>query len=154
MLYLLSSPARETDQRSMADQITCPSCHFEFEISEVLASQLRDELRREYDAERRQLEHEFAGRQEDLRERTLALEAEKASLEQKIEARVSAERGRLEKVAGERARSEVAVELRDRQSQLEDLQARLLQAQKAELEVRQQARDIEQRRQELELSVA
>src|SRR5262245_4838587 len=99
-----SSSIRETDQRSMADQITCPSCHFEFEISEVLASQLRDELRREYDAERRQLEHEFAGRQEDLRERTLALEAAQAALEQQIAERLAAERGRLEKDAAERAR--------------------------------------------------
>lgn len=35
----------------MSDTIICPKCKFEIEVTEVLSSQLREQLRKEYDAD-------------------------------------------------------------------------------------------------------
>jgi hypothetical protein len=50
----------------MANQIRCPHCRAEFEVTEAVAEQLRDQLRREIGAEAQHRESAVAQREQAL----------------------------------------------------------------------------------------
>jgi hypothetical protein len=107
------------------DTITCPSCGIQIPLSSALTHQLRD-----------QVEHEFA---KQLQERERQFAAEKEA---------------LAKHALEKAQAQLALELKDLRESLAEKQKHLDQAQQAELELRKEKRDLEDKRATLELDTA
>lgn len=138
----------------MPDTITCPNCKYEFEVTEALSSQLRQQLRKDFDAEHRLKDQEFAAKTEELRKREQAVEASKQSLETEVQSRLTKERARLEKEASTKAREAVALELKEKESELSEAKSKLDAAQKAELDLRKRARELEEQKRELDLTVA
>lgn len=138
----------------MPDTIICPNCKYEIEVTEVLSSQLRDQLRKEYEAELRRKEQDFAAKAEEIRQRELALQKSRESLEVELQTRLSQERARVAQEALLKAREAVALELSERDAALSEAKAKLQQAQQAELELRKRARELEEQKRELDLTVA
>jgi len=138
----------------MADTIICPKCKYEIEVTEVLSSQLRDQIRKEYEADLRKKEQEFQAKAEDLRRREQAIEASKQTIDAEVQARLAKERVRVDQDALAKAREAVALDLKDRDSQLADAKTRLQQAQQAELDLRTKTRELEEQKREFELTLA
>ncbi len=138
----------------MADTIICPKCKYEIEVTEALSLQLREQLRKEYEAERRRQEQEFAAKSEELRRREQELKASREAMDAEVQARLVRERARLAEEALAKAREAVALEITERDAALSEAKARLQQAQQAELDLRKRARELEDQKRELDLAVA
>ena len=139
---------------AMSDKITCPKCKYEIEVAEALSTQLKEQLRKEFDADLRQKEDEFATKTAELRKREELVEASKKAIDSEVQGRLAKERARLDQEAMAKAKETVALELRDKEAELTDAKAKLQQAQQAELDLRKRARELEDQKRELDLTVA
>lgn len=137
----------------MSQSIVCPNCSFEIEVSDALSAQLREQLRKEFDAEARRKEIALAKQEEVLREGQKALEESRRTLENEVSERVSQERERLLQEAKAQAKESVTLDLQELQAQLANTKQQLSQAQQAELQLRMDRRKLEEEKQALELTV-
>ncbi len=138
----------------MPDTIICPKCKYEIEVTEVLSSQLREQLSKEYEAEGRRKDQEFTAKAVDLQKREAALEAAKQSIDGEVQSRLTKERLRLDKEAAAKAREDVALEMQEKDTELSNTKRKLQEAQKAELDLRKRATDLEDQKRELDLTIA
>ncbi len=138
----------------MNGSIKCPSCGHAFEITDAIASDLRESVRREFDdrinAERARL----AQQQKELESARILLAHEKSDIETQIKRQLDAERQTLIDAESKRAQLSVQTTLEELKSQLNDERARRETAQKNELTLRQQQAEVENAKKELELTLA
>src|ERR1051325_9605306 len=102
-------------------KITCPNCHYEIEVTEVLSSQLRDEIRREFDAEQRKKESQLVARETAVQQQLEELKRAKEGIDQQVAEKLEKERQQLSDAALKKAKDEVALELQDSQQQVADI---------------------------------
>lgn len=133
----------------MSSAITCPSCSFRFEITEVMSAQLAEQIRAELEAELGPERQRLARQSEELLKRQAALEQSRQGLDDEILKRMAVERERLNAEARRKAAEDVAVELRDRDEQLKEAAGKLKHAQERELVWRKRERELDQAQEEL-----
>ena len=137
-----------------SNNIVCPHCQFEIEVTEVLAAQLRSEIRKEFEAEQRKKESQLAQRETALQVQFAELQLAKATIEQQVAEKLEKERAQLSDAALTKAKEQVAVELRDSQQQLAEVRTKLKTAEQAELDLRAERRQLQEQKEALELNVA
>jgi len=137
----------------MSDAIICPNCNTEIEISEALSSQLGEKLRKKFQAEKERREKQFAQRLAELEKREEAIKSSEETLERQVQARLATQRQTLQQDAEKKAREESALELRDKEAQLQHVKTKLQESQEKELKLRKKAREIDEERQEFELTL-
>ncbi len=137
-----------------ANTIICPHCKREIPLTEAVAHQVRRQLQADFDAQRVAQKKAFAERETQLREIQKQLDAGRKALAEEVERRLAEERQRLLADARLQAESKLAVELQDLRAKLTEQTSKLAEAQKTELDLRKQRRDLEERQKALELEVA
>jgi hypothetical protein len=137
----------------MAETLRCPKCNFEMEVSTILAAQLRETVRLEFQTEAAQIAQALSEREQALQLDEQALHHSKQSLEDEVRKRLDHERTQLLEKANKSAKEMVALEVQDLTQQLHEASAKLHEAQLAELQLRKDRRDLEARTQELDLTV-
>jgi hypothetical protein len=138
----------------MQDIIRCPSCDCEITLSETLTAQIRQQLRRDLDAEYRRKESDLAKRLEDIRRFEKTLEQARDGIEKDVAGRVEQERARLAFEAKSAAREFVAAEFDDLQAQLSAAKTQLTDVRKTELQLRKERLQLEDEKRSLELTVS
>lgn len=109
----------------MTDVVTCPHCQENFELSQAVAGQLREQLRGEMAKD----------------------------LEVELHKRLSQEAKKLEEAAAKKAKDELAVELEDMKARAEESTKKLADFQAKELELRKEKRALEEQKQAMELEL-
>jgi hypothetical protein len=137
----------------MSDTIHCPQCQYAIEVTEVLSAQLRSQMQKEFEADMRRHELAIAEREKGVAKAKDEIEKAKQGIAEQVTAQLAKERKQLTDAALEKAREQVNVELRDKELQLGEVQAKLKSAQEAELVLRKERRELEEAKQALELSV-
>lgn len=137
----------------MSDKITCPNCQTQIEISEALSSQLKAELRGQFEQEKKLHADELAKHEDSLQARERELAASQKTLDQQVEMRLASEREALLAHASAKAKEDVALELKDRTDELATLKGKLQDAQAAELELRKKTRELDEQKREMELTI-
>jgi hypothetical protein len=135
----------------MANTITCPKCKTEIEITEVLSAQARSEVQAELEAQFAPQRQELEAQAKALGEQQAALKQDREKLDEELQTKLAKERKKLEASAQTKAREDLAVELQDRDRQLQEAQEKLKDAQKYELELRKRERDLAEKQEQLEL---
>lgn len=138
----------------MSDVISCPECGTEIEITEALSTQLGEKLRKEFEAKERERDKQFAQREAELKGLEESVGKQRESLDQELAARLAAEREKLRAEEAAKAKEQIAIELRDKESELSSAREKLQLAQQSELELRKKARELEEAKQELDLTLA
>lgn len=138
----------------MSENITCPNCQTAIEISEALSSQLKADLRRQFEQEKKAHADELAKREDSLEARERELVSSQKTLDQQVESRLAAERAVLLAQASAKAKDDVALELKDKSDELAGIKEKLQSAQASELELRKKARELDEQKRELELTVS
>jgi len=138
----------------MTDTITCPNCGAAIDVSETLTSQLREHLRDDFEKEAKRKDAALQKRLEELREQANELATARRSLEEEVAARVAQAETRLHEEARTKAKEAIDLEIRDLQGQLSDAKVKITAAQQAELQLRKERRALEDKQQELELTVS
>jgi hypothetical protein len=134
--------------------INCPHCGGEIALDEALSQRIRQELRRESEAELartrealRQAGIEVAAQKKRLDEEKKALEAETAR-------RVAEERSKLKTEVQKDLEEKAALEMGALRDQLADREKRLAAFRETELALRREKRDLEEAKQGLEVEIA
>ncbi len=124
----------------MPDQIiTCPKCGTKIPLTEAFTHEIEEKLRLQHDAALKRNREEF--------ERTLT-EKEKEFREM-----LGMERSKIQDEADRRAQESLAVEIKDKDRQLEEQKNQLAAARQHELELRKRQREIEEREQNVRLEL-
>jgi hypothetical protein len=126
--------------------IICPYCHKEIPLTEALSHQIKEELRKEFDAEVKKKEQDLAQKEQGL------IKKEK-ELEEEYVRKLKVEKAKLEEESKQKAKESVALELKDLNEQLKEKDQKLLESQKAELEFRKQRRELEEKQKSIELEM-
>jgi len=140
--------------------ITCPSCHVEFPLTETLAQPFIAAERAKIQREVQERASALNKHEQDLSQRRKALEDLKRELDVRqgeidaaVEQKLRAERDVLAKAAEKKAADAYANRLLAVEQELADKQAKLAEAENAELALRKERRILEEEKQRLELEV-
>jgi hypothetical protein len=138
----------------MTETIVCPKCQFEIEVTEVLATQLRAKMQAEFADALRAKEGEFSARETKLAEQQKRLLQQKEGIDEEVKSRLEKQREALCKELMQKAKEDVAVDLKSTQSELTEIRGKLAQAQTQQLDLLKQKRELEGQKAALELDVA
>jgi len=119
--------------------ITCPKCGAEIELTKVLFEEIEASIKKHYADELKKVK---ADAERQLREK-----------DSELESILSVERKKIEEKAKKAAAESLKVELTDLQEQLKEKKEKLEEAQKLELELRKQQRELKDREHQLELEL-
>lgn len=140
--------------------VVCPRCKLEFPLSETLAQPIIAAERAKIQRESQERASELQKHEEDLSARQLALDnlkrqldARQAEINAAVERKLQAERDVLAKAADKKAADAYAHRLLAAEQELAEKQAKLAEAEAAELELRKERRTLEEEKQKLELEV-
>lgn len=135
-------------------QLTCPNCHGEIELTELMRSHVTAELRREMELNLAPQRSELNSARVQLAKDRELLEAARASISTEVDAQVAAQTKILEAKARKAASEALSVELHDRDARLRELQSQLAMARDAELQLRKRERELQNQKEQLEIQVA
>jgi hypothetical protein len=140
--------------------ITCPSCNVEFPLTETLAQPLIATERAKIQRETQERASALNKHEQDLSQRRKALEdlerelhVRQGEIDADVEQKLRAERDVLAKAAEKKAADAYADRLSAVEQELADKQARLAEAENAELALRKERRTLEEEKQRLELEI-
>lgn len=133
--------------------IRCPYCHKEIPLTEAISHRIREQVEKEFEGEAQKKELEFSRKEQALLLREQEIEKSRQSLEDQLLQRMGAERERIEKEARQKAAEDAGAELQDLREQIAEQARKIGEAQRMELELRKQRRELEESRKALELEM-
>ena len=138
----------------MTEQVVvCPNCRYEIKLTEAISAPIVERLRKQFEADARKKGEELARREQALTEKTAEIEKAKETIDAQVAERLKAERRRVAKEEARKASEALATEMTDLRQQLDDKASKLDEAQKNELELRKQRRDLEERQKQMQLEI-
>jgi hypothetical protein len=140
--------------------VICPQCGTEIKLTESLAAPLLESVRQQYEQRLTQKDADIAKREQLLQQREATLQKSKDTLDEQIAQKVQQER---EKIAAEEAKKaklalggdldQKVKEIGELQDILKQRDAKLAEAQKAQVEVIKKERELDDAKRELELTI-
>ncbi|MGB3043773.1 MAG: DUF2130 domain-containing protein [Xanthobacteraceae bacterium] len=141
-------------------QIVCPKCRTTIRLTDSLAAPLLAKTRKQFEQRLAQQELGFAKRETELRKQKDELAKARKAIDDAVAKKLASARTTIAKAEAQNARRALAGDLAQRDRQLTELQqhldanaAKLADAQKAQAAVLRKARELDDARRELELSV-
>lgn len=144
--------------------ITCPKCKSEIRLTESLAAPIIEATRLQFEEKIARQDAEIVAREESIRAKEKQLQDEKRAVEDKIaeqvasqltteRARIAAEEARKAKLANTAEIEAKARELADLQNLVKDRDEKLASARKEQAELVKKQRELDDAKQQLELTV-
>jgi len=144
--------------------IVCPSCKTEIKLTESLAAPLLAATRKQFEQQLAQKDSDIATREQAMRDKEKQLAEDKRRLDDQVAdqvaAQLKAERARIIAEESKKAKLASAAELDNKARELIDLHevlkardAKLAEAQKAQVELIKKQRELDDAKRELELTV-
>ncbi len=141
-------------------QIVCPKCRTAIRLTDSLAAPLLAKTRKQFEQRLAQQEAGFAKRETELRKQKEELAKARKAIDDAVAKKLASARTAIAKTEAQKARRALANDLDQRDRQLTELQqhldanaAKLADAQKAQAAVLRKARELDDAKRELELSV-
>ena len=140
--------------------VFCPQCKIEIKLTESLTGPFLESVRRDYERRLADKDQEITGREKSLTERAQALEKARQTFDQQIAQKLQQERGRIAAEEGRKAKLLADADLEQKVKEINELQtilqqnnAKLAEAQKAQADVLRKQRELEDARRELDLTI-
>ena len=140
--------------------IICPNCKTEIKLTESLAAPLIESTRRDYEKRLALKDTDIARKEASLREREEAVAKAKQAIDDQVAEKLVVERTRIASEESKKAKlalqsdiDQKARELAELQEVLNQRDAKLAEAQKAQADLIRQKRELDDARRELELTV-
>lgn len=141
-------------------QIVCPKCRTPIRLTDSLAAPLLAKTRKQFEQRLAQQEAGFAKRETELRKQKEELAKARKAIDEAVAKKLASARTAIARTEAQKARRALAGDLAQRDRQLADLQqhldanaSKLAAAQKAQAAVLRKARELDDAKRELELSV-
>jgi len=140
--------------------ITCPKCNTEVKLNESLAAPLIEATRREFERQLAQKDKDITNREASLCEREKEITKEKESIDNQVNEKLKQERAKIVAEEAKKAKLYIGTELEQKAKEITDLQeilnqreAKLAEAQKAQTELVRKQRELDDAKRELDLTV-
>ncbi|MCP9469653.1 MAG: DUF2130 domain-containing protein [Nitrospira sp.] len=140
--------------------IICPNCKTEIKLTESLAAPLIESIRRGYEQRLAQKDADVAKREALLREREEAVAKAQQAIDDQVAEKLRQERSTIAAEEAKKAKLALQTDLDQKTRELADLQdiikqrdAKLAEAQKAQVELLKKQRELEDAKRELDLTV-
>ncbi|MFH0351641.1 MAG: DUF2130 domain-containing protein [Chromatiales bacterium] len=140
--------------------ITCPNCKTEIKLTESLAAPLIDATRRDYEQRLAKKDVDIANRETSLREREEAVAKAKEMIDDQVAEKLLRERAKIAADEAKKAKIALAADLDQKTKEITELQeilnqreAKLAEAQKAQAELIRKQRELDDAKRELDLTV-
>ncbi|MDF0672987.1 MAG: DUF2130 domain-containing protein [Nitrospira sp.] len=140
--------------------IICPNCKTEIKLTESLAAPLIESTRREYQKQLAQKDADVAKRDVALREREEALSQAQLAFDDQVAEKLKYERSKIAIEEAKKAKLALQTDLDQKDKELADLnslmqerEAKLAEAQKAQADLLRKQRELDDAKRELELTV-
>jgi hypothetical protein len=140
--------------------IICPNCRTEIKLTESLAAPLIESTRRDYEKRLALKDSDIAKKEEVLREREEAVTKAKQAIDDQVAEKLVVERTRIASEESKKAKLALQTDIDQKARELAELQevlnqrdAKLAEAQKAQADLIRQKRELDDARRELELTV-
>jgi len=138
----------------------CPNCNHEIRLTESLAAPLIEETRRRFQEQLANKDAEVLRKIEALRQEREQLAKAREQIEDQITRRLAAERDQIVVAEAKKAREAAAAELQSKVAEAEELRriletnnAKLAEAQQAQVELMRKERALDEAKRELDLTV-
>ncbi len=137
--------------------LKCPHCNHELDIDKVLFAQIEGQLQTEYVAKQKKLEDELAQKNEAVIKQQKELEQKQKDFDtqiaEKVASQLSEEKKKLLEIAKKEALTELELQIKDKDNQAEEYKKKLADAQKNELELMKQKRELEEKQRSIDLEL-
>src|SRR5256885_5121371 len=140
--------------------IICPQCKTEIKLTESLAAPLLESVRRDYEQRLSQKDADMTKREQAITERAQSLEKAKATLDQQVAQKLQQERFRIAAEEQQKAKLTLGNDLDQKVKEINNLQdilkqrdTKLAEAQKTQAELIRKQRELDDAKQELELTI-
>lgn len=140
--------------------ITCPNCKTEIKLTESLAAPLIAATRRDYEQRLAKKDVDIANRETSLREREEAVAKAKETIDDQVAEKLLQERAKIATDEAKKAKIALAADLDQKTKEITELQeilnqreAKLAEAQKAQAELIRKQRELDDAKRELDLTV-
>lgn len=140
--------------------IICPHCKTEIKLTESLAAPLVETIRRDYEKRLATKDTEIAKREGVIREREQAVTKAREDMAEQIAQKVQEEKARISAEEAKKARLALGADLEQKSKELGELEeilkqrdAKLAEAQKAQVELIRKERELDDAKREMELTV-
>lgn len=140
--------------------VVCPQCRTEIKLTESLAAPLLESVRRDYERRLAQKDSDMANREQNLAERAQSLEKAKQSLDQQVAQKLQQERARIAAEEAHKAKLALGNDLDQKTKEISSLQdilkqnnAKLAEAQQAQVELIRKQRELDDAKRELDLTI-
>lgn len=138
----------------MSDQtIICPYCNKEIPLTETLSHQIRESLRKEFEAKTKTREAGLLEREKKIDEQLKQVESAQSRIAQEVADQLKAEKTKIRQSVKTEVESAKRAELKDLQDQIASKDQELKATQDNELKLRKRVREIENREKSVELEV-
>lgn len=138
----------------MTDQtIICPECKAKIPLTETLSEQIKQQLKVDFERQNLERERQMVEKLKELETDRKNFEENKKDLDKIVKEKLEAEKVKLWEIAQQKAKEKLGVEIKDLQTQNEEKDKKIAEAQKFELESRRKIREIEDREKNFELEL-
>ena len=134
--------------------IKCPSCSFEFELSNVLSEQIRDDMKMELQEELNKEKKLLLEKQKTISDLEEALKAKEKDIDAQIAEQLKVKEAQLKRTIEDSLQKNMDVELQDLKNQIGEKDERIKRAQEQELELRRKSRELEDKQKTYEIEMA
>ena len=134
-------------------KINCPNCGYEFEISDVLAGQIRDQLKAELQQEVLERETALQKKLDAFKEEQDSLKQQRARLDDEVEKQLAEKLAAAEAKAAKKAEGKYCDQLKELEESLAERNESLKAFKQQEAELRKKQRELEQAKEDMELEV-
>src|SRR5262245_21975606 len=135
----------------MSETIICPKCGCD--VTEVLTSQLKTQIRQDVALEWRDREAELSQQRDMLESHRADLAKERAGLDDELRQRLAAAAKKLKARAFRKERERLSTEIVEMRADLTNTRAKLKQSKAAELKLRNESQKLQEEREDFELTV-
>jgi hypothetical protein len=140
--------------------ITCPNCKTELKLTESLAAPLLAATRSHYEQRLAQKDVEISAREAAIRQQQATIAKEKEAIDEKIAAKLVAERQKIAAEEARKARLILATDLDEKAKEVAELKevlrqrdAKLAEAQQAQAESMRKQREIDDAKREMDVTI-
>jgi len=140
--------------------ITCPNCRHDIKLTESLAKPLIEATRAEFEKKIAAKDADFAERERAIKDHEAALAKQKEAMAEQVAAQVKAGREKIAAEEAQKAKLSVGMDLEQKAKELAEVRAvleqnnaKLAEAQKAQADVMRQRRELDDAKREMDLTV-
>lgn len=133
--------------------IACPKCATKIEVTQAITAQITDRLRKEVEADVGQREEALRTQVEALVKKKAEIERAEKEVSENVRLAVESQRAALLAEAKKKVTEDLAVEMKERDERLNELQVKLKDAQSTELALRKRERDLQEKAENIDLEI-